>query len=112
MNEKILNKAVSVINKYNKKKILHAKLKCKSIDANVYSLYITYNDMVHIFPDVYIEEFDRFLRKNETAICDKSFLKKSELISGLQEKEIKHIICQLDLSNIKVCVECLSKLYV
>lgn len=111
MNEKILDKAISIIDKYNKRNILHERLKRKSINTNAYSLYITYNNIVHVFSDVYIEEFNRFLRKNETAICDKSFLKKSNLVSGLQEKEIKHIICQLDLANIKVCSECVSSLY-
>ncbi len=66
---------------------------------------------MHVFEEIYIDELKTYLRKDMSALCDSKFMNLKDIAAGLKEKEVKHLLFQIDLKNIKVCSKCVSILY-
>lgn len=100
-----------IVDKYSRQKILNNRLKNKSTDRDTYSLCLNNKDIVHVFEEIYIDDLKTYLRKDMSALCDSKFMNLKDIVAGLKEKEVKHLLCQINLENIKVCSECVSILY-
>lgn len=99
-----------IVDKYNNQKILKNKLKKKS-KTKTYSICLNNKNEVHVFEEIYIKELQTYLKKDMTALCNNKFIDLKDVASGMLDKEVKHLLCLFDIDNIKVCSDCISKLY-